>query len=476
MLTKQHIISIFLISIRRRTLYKLQTIMMNKYHACLQLLMSLASRLCRFCCLLSRRRFRHHLLSRTTVNHLLLELVRHGLVFLFLVYRFFFLLHLLLVISSAEKCISSKVHSLKFIIRDNNIIKERAGLDLPQLKTNVRTGILLGAYIVQGIIWHKCRVINHGMLPCPLIVRIAYLLRVPRTMIIRIVNHGWLPFPILLIIPVLWLGSVRIGNFRRHIIITLRLDALRIVHIHFIHPILWLGCVRIGDGPRFLQKWEEILQTTITHAVIVHKYFKPLIRMQYQSILMAGGVHLTRNVRCNHYVLALTFFGFTVQNHMRTLGRSADIRAKHDGIRRISAKGIGIKCIPTWQQFNVGSTAFLWSFILYGVLKDQFFILVDEWGCKGGRQAVKAHGVLRHDALVFRVRAVVFPGCVFPFSHFRFWPPFGWDGPAIFPSFIEFFLEINGSIGCSNQASGCECEVSSNHCISSSVSYCCGLL
>merc|ERR1712194_603399 len=90
---------------------------------------------------------------------------------------------------------------LSLVIADNNVVENRATLDLPQIETDEsKIGILVHRVIIF-VLW----VVDLLRLPEALVRWIRDALYIPIALVGCVVLHGRLPLAILLINPIIWL-------------------------------------------------------------------------------------------------------------------------------------------------------------------------------------------------------------------------------------------------------------------------------
>jgi hypothetical protein len=112
--------------------------------------------------------------------------------------------------------------------------------------------------------------------PRTLVVRIVDHFGCPWTLVVRVINHGRFPFTIIFIVPVIRLLSIRIRNFRRNIVVSLRFDIVRIGNFGSIDPISWLGCIGVFDFFWF-EEGKFILEVSGSYRFVIDKDFKGVI-------------------------------------------------------------------------------------------------------------------------------------------------------------------------------------------------------
>mmetsp|Transcript_59793 Transcript_59793/g.177199 ORF Transcript_59793/g.177199 Transcript_59793/m.177199 type:complete len:257 (-) Transcript_59793:709-1479(-) len=152
-------------------------------------------------------------------------------------------IHFLLPLLLLEESFLCECLRLLQAIGDNNVIENSTRLDLPQLKPNMGTPIR--AYGVHFIIIFVVGVVNDGVFPLTLVVRVGDPIRPPLTSVLRVVKHWGLPLTIILVIPILGLLRFRVRDLLSDVIISLRLLVLRVVHLSLINPVIWLGLIGI---------------------------------------------------------------------------------------------------------------------------------------------------------------------------------------------------------------------------------------
>lgn len=137
-----------------------------------------------------------------------------------------FVLHLLLGVLGDGPQVLASLLGLSRVVADQEVVKDGAGLDLPQVEADLAEIVLAEVLGVVGVIFG---VVNLGVDPRALVGGVIDLARLPFALVLRVVDHGWLPLAVHVIVPVLWLSGVRVG------------DVLRLV------PVLGLGVLGVVD-------------------------------------------------------------------------------------------------------------------------------------------------------------------------------------------------------------------------------------
>merc|ERR1712151_688571 len=108
--------------------------------------------------------------------------------------------------------------SLRFFdtVGHNDVVKEGAGLNLPQLEADCSARI---ATMVNGVVLLESWVRNHGMNPLTLVGGIVNLLLRPLSLVLGVANLWRLPLTILLNIPVFGLLSLWVRDQLRNVIV-----------------------------------------------------------------------------------------------------------------------------------------------------------------------------------------------------------------------------------------------------------------
>merc|ERR1712060_668059 len=168
------------------------------------------------------------------VLRVLLLLLRLLRIILLLLLR---LLHLIQVFPFLCKTVG-----LSLVVTDDDIVEDRATLDLPQVEAKEAKVCKLVNRIIILVLW----ICNLLCFPDSLVCRIRDSLAVPFALEFRVVLHRCFPLSILLIIPVIWLLSLTVHNpLLCHPIIWLLI--LRIVNHRIIRPIIRLLVFRVRD-------------------------------------------------------------------------------------------------------------------------------------------------------------------------------------------------------------------------------------
>merc|ERR1712051_795118 len=142
-----------------------------------------------------------------------------------------------------------KAVGLSFVIGNDDIVKNRAALHLPQVEAD-ETEVLV---LVDGVV--------------VLVLGIRDLLRLPETLVRRVVLHGRLPLSILLIVPVIGLLG------------------LAVHHTLLLHPVVGFLVVGVGDLLR-LQHLPVLLDGTLVDLLLVDLDAYRVVRLQYHGVEM----------------------------------------------------------------------------------------------------------------------------------------------------------------------------------------------
>lgn len=133
------------------------------------------------------------------------------------------------------RAVGKLVGFLKAVSHDD-VVKDGASLDLPQLKPNVfAVGVDVEVWV--GLV---VGVVNVGCLPDALVVGVVHHLLLPLALVLRVGKGGGLPLAILFVIPIVGLGSLVIHNRCGDVIPTLGLLVLWVGDLLALVPLLGL--------------------------------------------------------------------------------------------------------------------------------------------------------------------------------------------------------------------------------------------
>merc|ERR1711968_429669 len=207
------------------------------------------------------------------------------------------------------------------IVSDEHVVKDGTGLHLPHIDTD---GGELGVG-VQLVIRSVLRVVDHLCLPDTLVGRVGNALGLPLTLELRVVDLRSLPGTVGLIVPVVRLGSLRVGDLGRDVIVALRLLVLRIVDLSLVHPVLWLLLLRVADL-LWLEEVPALLEGARVHLVHVNLHLVGVVGLDDESVQVREGVALAP-----HFLLLVQVLTLVVEDHMSLLsGGATDVRSEHD--------------------------------------------------------------------------------------------------------------------------------------------------
>merc|ERR1719375_939962 len=169
---------------------------------------------------------------------------------------------------------------LGFVVSDDNVVKDGATFNLPQIKANEsEVGILVYAVIIL-VLW----IGNLLCLPEALVRWVGDSFCDPLTLELGIVLHRRLPLTILLIVPVVRLLRLTINNsLLLHPVIWLL--RLWVVNHRIIHPIVWLLVIWVGNLLWF-QDLPILLHGPFIDLLLVDVHADSVIWLQSQAIHM----------------------------------------------------------------------------------------------------------------------------------------------------------------------------------------------
>merc|ERR1719474_355542 len=136
----------------------------------------------------------------------------------------------------------SRLLSLSRIVGDEQVVENGTRLDLPQVEADLAEFVVLAE--IFRVISIVLRIVNLRMHPGALVCRIVDLARLPLALVFRVVNHRWLPLTVHLVVPVLWLGGIRV-DYVLWFIPVFWLLIFRIINLCPIIPVLWLLGLRV---------------------------------------------------------------------------------------------------------------------------------------------------------------------------------------------------------------------------------------
>ena len=215
------------------------------------------------------------------------------------------------------------------VVRDKDVVKDGARLDLPELKSN-KLGVL---EVVQKRIGLELGIVNIRGNPDSLVGRVVNLLGLEIALEIRVGLGGCLPGAVLLVVPVGRLGGIRVSNGGRDVVPSGRLHILGVIDLGSLVPVLWLG----GLGVLDLLGGEQVpvlLEGTRPLLNEINEDLVGVVGVEYEGVDVSEGVGLCRDVVLDEVVLALVG-----QDDVDLLGGvAANVGAKHDGVGGVAAK------------------------------------------------------------------------------------------------------------------------------------------
>merc|ERR1719312_2217567 len=143
---------------------------------------------------------------------------------LFPLFLILLILHFLLGVLGDSPCLITNLLGKVDIVGDQEVVKDGARLDLPQIETD-------GAEILVDT--------QIGLLSC-VIVGVVDLSWFPLSLVVWVVDHGWLPFAIHLIVPIFGLGGVGVGDGLGFVPV-LGLAVLRVIDLLTLIPLILAG-------------------------------------------------------------------------------------------------------------------------------------------------------------------------------------------------------------------------------------------
>merc|ERR1711935_992759 len=118
-------------------------------------------------------------------------------------------------------------------ISDEEIVKNATGLNLPDVDSDKGEVSILS----DGVVIYVLRVSD--LLGCPdsLVGGVGDPLDLPLALELRVVDLRGLPGAVGLVIPVIWLGGLRVRDLGRNVVMTVGLLVLRVIHLGIIDPV-----------------------------------------------------------------------------------------------------------------------------------------------------------------------------------------------------------------------------------------------
>mmetsp|Transcript_10163 Transcript_10163/g.17726 ORF Transcript_10163/g.17726 Transcript_10163/m.17726 type:complete len:318 (-) Transcript_10163:509-1462(-) len=230
-----------------------------------------------------------------------------ALLLLLLLLRLLLLIkHLLLLVLGLRPSLLRELLSFLNIIGDEEIVKNRSGLHLPDFNANVsQWGELVHSRVV-----YVFRVRDDFGLPFPFIRRVLDHLRLPFAFVAWIIDQWGLPLPIILLVPVIRLLRIGISYLSRLIIPAGGFRVFRIWYLSLIDPVGGLLVVRIRNFLRRQQR-KIVIETTRLDLLLINLNLISVIRLYNQRVQVRQLICLTLDVLLCHLILA-----FVVDNHV----------------------------------------------------------------------------------------------------------------------------------------------------------------
>merc|ERR1712083_446603 len=194
---------------------------------------------------------------------------------------FFFILsilHFLLTFFGNSPQVFSSLFGSSRIICDHKVVEDGSRLDLPQIKSDL--AVLL--------------VFSNSLSISRIVFWIVNLWVNPSSFIFWVIDHWRLPFTIHLVIPILWLGSIRVSNMFWFVPI-FGFGVFWVIHLSIINPIGRLLGFRVLD---FLG-WKEIpiiSKGARLGLLIIDQDFIRTISIKNKSVQVSENVILASDV------------------------------------------------------------------------------------------------------------------------------------------------------------------------------------
>merc|ERR1719331_127065 len=125
------------------------------------------------------------------------------------------------------------------VVRHEDVVEDRAAVHRPELEAD-RGQVLVFRVGLRRVVLVR----DHRVLPGALVIRVIYHRRLPFALVVRVVDHRRLPLAVLLGVPVLGLLGLGVGNFRRDVVVAVRLDGLGVGDLLRVDPVLGFGDLR----------------------------------------------------------------------------------------------------------------------------------------------------------------------------------------------------------------------------------------
>merc|ERR1740123_515844 len=154
------------------------------------------------------------------------------------------ILHLLLsILGDGPQVLAGLLGSLG-IVSDHEVVENSSRLDLPQVKPELAHLVKLANGL--GLLLIVLGVLDFGVDPGTLVVRVINLLGFPLSLVLGVVDHGGLPLSVHLIVPVLWLGGVGVGDVLG-LLPVLGLGVLGVINLGRVNPVGRLALLGVLD-------------------------------------------------------------------------------------------------------------------------------------------------------------------------------------------------------------------------------------
>mmetsp|Transcript_143897 Transcript_143897/g.253859 ORF Transcript_143897/g.253859 Transcript_143897/m.253859 type:complete len:348 (-) Transcript_143897:88-1131(-) len=333
--------------------------------------------------------------------------------------------------STAERLpLSCKSISRSRFIGNNNVVKDSAGLHLPEVNPN-EAEIELGELRVVKVF----RVGDLLHLPNAYVLIVLYLLRSPLALPSVIVHHRCLPITILLIVPIVrpdgrWIRNAPLLHP------TIWLLVKRVIHLGIVMPILGLLVVRILDLLR-LQQLPIFLEFSPIDFRLINVHLTCVVVVQGQSVQMGCSYHL---LLVRHVMLLQHIIAPVSKDQMSPLLVAAPVWTEHDVVLSRIAKHLAIILLHG-AHLDVATTTINILVILDLVLDDDVLAPIVEWWEIGGnviepiiRECLQASVLLLVTKILTSIQLKLTGGAIF-FLPFTF-------HPAGLPRIVKSFSKI----------------------------------
>ena len=290
--------------------------------------------------------------------------------------------------------------SLGLVIGDKDVIKDGAGLDLPDLDTDV----LEGGVGVELLVLLEVGVLDHGVLPDALVGGVGDAARVPLALVLGVLDGGGLPLAVGLVVPVLGLGGVGVSDALGDVVPALGLLVLGVVHVGVVDPVgglLGLGVLDHLGGHHV----PVVLEVAVLDLDVVDAHLVGVVGVDDEGVEVGHVVALAADVALDEVVGPVVG-----EDHVGLLVGAADIGAEHDVVLAVGGEVLGVAEGVLGEELQVAAAAVDVLLVLDGVLEDELLVLVAELVGDLGAVDVEARVLRGLEALALLGVGVELPG------------------------------------------------------------------